>query len=55
MAIIGSEVEEGDILRIDGEKITVKKDYEYYILNKPKRVLYANEDKLKELCSNRFN
>ena len=47
VAIIGSEVEEGDIVRIDGEKVTVKKDYEYYILNKPKRVLCANEDKLK--------
>ena len=27
VAIIGSEVEEGDIVRIDGEKVTVKKDY----------------------------
>lgn len=46
VAVIGSEVEDGDIVRIDGEKITVKKDYEYYILNKPKRVLCSNEDKL---------
>lgn len=47
IAIIGSEVEDGDIVRVDGEKITVKKDYEYYILNKPKRVLCSNEDRQK--------
>lgn len=46
LAKIGSEVEDGDIVRIDGERITVKKEYEYYILNKPKRVLCSNEDKL---------
>ncbi|CAM3548510.1 pseudouridine synthase [Pseudostreptobacillus hongkongensis] len=47
IAIIGSEVEDGDIVRVDGEKLTVKKDYEYYILNKPKRVLCSNEDRQK--------
>ena len=47
IAIIGSEVEDGDIVRVDGEKVTVKKDYEYYILNKPKRVLCSNEDRQK--------
>ncbi|WP_073507542.1 pseudouridine synthase [Streptobacillus notomytis] len=45
IAVIGSEVEDGDIVRIDGEKVTVKKEYEYYILNKPKRVLCSNEDR----------
>lgn len=45
IAVLGSEVNDGDIVRIDGEKINLKKDYEYYILNKPKRVLCSNEDK----------
>ncbi|WP_064610577.1 S4 domain-containing protein [Streptobacillus moniliformis] len=45
IAVIGSEVEGCDIVRIDGVKVTDKKEYEYYILNKPKRVLCSNEDR----------
>lgn len=42
----GDEVRENDIVRIDGERVRVKLDqYEYYILNKPKRVICSNEDK----------
>ncbi|WP_269189872.1 hypothetical protein [Streptobacillus moniliformis] len=40
--MIGREVEEGDVVRKDGEKVTVKKEYEDDILNKPKRVLCSN-------------
>lgn len=42
----GDEVRENDVIRIDGERVRVKLDqYEYYILNKPKRVICSNEDK----------
>lgn len=42
----GDEVRENDVVRIDGERVRVKLDqYEYYILNKPKRVICSNEDK----------
>lgn len=42
----GDEVRENDVVRIDGERVRVKFDqYEYYILNKPKRVICSNEDK----------
>lgn len=45
MASIGDEVKENDIVRVDGEKLKIKVDnYEYYILNKPKRVICSNED-----------
>lgn len=42
----GDEIRENDVVRIDGERVRVKLDqYEYYILNKPKRVICSNEDK----------
>lgn len=44
-AVIGMEVNEGDTVRVDGERIKLNTSYEYYILNKPKRVLCSNEDK----------
>lgn len=44
-AVVGTEVSPGDIVRVDGEKIRVDTNYEYYMLNKPKRVLCSNEDK----------
>lgn len=46
IAKIGDDVRENDIVRIDGERVNVKKSsYEYYILNKPKRVICSNDDK----------
>lgn len=46
IAQIGDVVREHDIVRIDGQKARVKQNqYEYYILNKPKRVICSNEDK----------
>lgn len=45
-AVIGMEISPGDVVRVDGEKIRVNTNYEYYILNKPKRVICSNEDKL---------
>ncbi|VWL85527.1 pseudouridine synthase [Oceanivirga miroungae] len=43
----GDEVNENDIVRIDGEKISKKAvSLEYYLLNKPAKVICSNEDKL---------
>ena len=44
-AIIGMDVKPEDVVRIDGERVKLNTRYEYYILNKPKRVLCSNEDK----------
>lgn len=44
-AIIGMDVKPQDVVRIDGERVRLNTRYEYYILNKPKRVLCSNEDK----------
>ena len=44
-AIIGMEIKPEDVVRVDGERIKVNTKFEYYILNKPKRVLCSNEDK----------
>ncbi|WP_068449389.1 pseudouridine synthase [Caviibacter abscessus] len=45
-AQIGDEVSDTDIVKLDGERIRLKNNqYEYYILNKPKRVICSNEDK----------
>lgn len=46
-AIIGMEITSNDIVRVDGEKIKVNTNYEYYMLNKPKRVICSNEDKFR--------
>ena len=43
-AKLGMEVCDGDIVRIDGEKIKVDTDYEYYLLYKPKKVICTNSD-----------
>lgn len=44
-AIIGMEITPQDIVRVDGEKIRVNTSYEYYMLNKPKRVICSNDDR----------
>ena len=44
-AIIGMDIKPEDVVRIDGERVKLNTRYEYYILNKPKRVLCSNEDK----------
>lgn len=44
-AVVGTEVSPGDIVRVDGEKIKLNTVYEYYMLNKPKRVICSNEDR----------
>lgn len=44
-AVLGMEISSGDIVRVDGEKIKLNTVYEYYMLNKPKRVICSNEDK----------
>lgn len=42
----GAYVEDTDVVRIDGERVNVKLgQYEYYLLNKPKRVICSNDDK----------
>lgn len=43
-AKLGMEVRDSDIVRIDGEKIKVDTDYEYYLLYKPKKVICTNSD-----------
>ncbi len=45
-ASLGMEVLAGDVVRVDGEKIKLNTVYEYYMLNKPKRVICSNDDKL---------
>ena len=45
VAQIGDIVRENDIVKLDGERIRIKENhYEYYILNKPKRVICSSED-----------
>lgn len=44
-AVIGMEITENDVVRVDGEKVKFNTKFEYYMLNKPKRVLCSNEDK----------
>ena len=44
-AVIGMEVSSGDVVRVDGEKVKINTNYEYYMLNKPKRVICSSEDK----------
>ena len=44
-AIIGMDIKPEDVVRIDGERVKLNTRYEYYILNKPKRVICSNEDK----------
>ena len=44
-AVIGMEVSSGDVVRVDGEKVKINTNYEYYMLNKPKRVICSSEDR----------
>ena len=44
-AVLGMEISSGDIVRVDSEKIKLNTVYEYYMLNKPKRVICSNEDR----------
>lgn len=44
IAELGMEVNDGDVVKIDGEKVKVDTDYEYYLLNKPKKVVCTNSD-----------
>lgn len=44
-AIIGMEITPNDVVRVDGERIKINTHYEYYMLNKPKRVICSNEDR----------
>ncbi len=45
-AILGMEVSDKDVVRIDGERIKLDTVHEYYMLYKPKRVICSNDDKL---------
>ena len=56
VAILGTDVEDSDIVRVDGEKIKIDTDYEYYLLYKPKNVICTNYNVLinhflKVLCT----
>lgn len=44
-AVIGMEVLSGDTVRVDGERIKLNTVYEYYMFNKPKRVICSNDDR----------
>ena len=43
-AKLGMEVHDGDIVRVDGERIKLDTNYEYYLLYKPKKVICTNSD-----------
>ena len=43
-AKLGMEVNDSDIVRIDGERIKLDTNYEYYLLYKPKKVICTNAD-----------
>ena len=44
-AIVGMDITDADTVRVDGERIKINTKFEYYMLNKPKRVLCSSEDK----------
>ena len=44
-AILGMDITDADTVKIDGERIKINTKFEYYMLNKPKRVLCSSEDK----------
>ena len=44
-AVIGMEVSPEDVVKVDGERVKINTNYEYYMLNKPKRVICSSEDK----------
>ena len=39
------DISPDDVVRVDGERIRINTVYEYYMLNKPKRVICSNEDR----------
>ena len=44
-ALLGMDISPDDVVRVDGERIKINTVYEYYMLNKPKRVICSNEDR----------
>ena len=44
-ASLGMDISIDDVVRVDGERIRINTVYEYYMLNKPKRVICSNEDR----------
>jgi len=44
-AVIGMEVSPEDVVKVDGGRVKINTNYEYYMLNKPKRVICSSEDK----------
>ena len=44
-AWLGMDISPDDVVRVDGERIRINTVYEYYMLNKPKRVICSNEDR----------
>lgn len=44
-ATLGMDIFDTDVVKVDGERIKINTKFEYYMLNKPKRVLCSNEDK----------
>ena len=44
-AVLGMDITDADTVRVDGERIKINTKFEYYMLNKPKRVLCSSEDK----------
>ncbi len=44
-ATLGMDISDTDVVKVDGERIKINTKFEYYMLNKPKRVLCSNEDK----------
>ncbi len=44
-ATLGMDISDTDVVKVDGERIKINTKFEYYMLNKPKRVLCSSEDK----------
>ncbi len=44
-ATLGMDISDTDVVKVDGERVKINTKFEYYMLNKPKRVLCSNEDK----------
>ena len=44
-ALLGMDISPDDVVRVDGERIRINTVYEYYMLNKPNRVICSNEDR----------
>lgn len=46
-ATLGSQVEESDVVKVDGEVITIDKGYVYIVLNKPRGITSTTERHIK--------